>query len=506
MLQVSSRGITLLKWASLAIPRCVDNIIAEERGACLGISLYESYVSLCLQRKITPYPLDKVQGDIKPLLQHLDFRSRFRRKDIVQLADLFHRRRSRVAPKAITEYRPREANAIADFLAGKASHHLRSFDERARSDANEPFQIDCDPPYGLLFKEKATIQGKHQAGKTVLCLTEKPDPDYILLAKCAAWKEERYKQALAEIALASQKCTVAYEVEYVAAAEDGEGRLYAQQTSAQCMPKDLRLLLFGDTHWEVDISGAHNELIRIGSKSQTLPCIRMLREWLYESFSSSDENGSQAEVQRNVKCFPILVINAGKQHAISVMQSKGYSIPGWVLHWADDLILARDCLTSVVLPLLRPHLQTTHRNKHYYTAESLESLFMLSLLREVQFRGFVSSVIWLHDGFWISNTVGCEVLEAGVEHALRAIFPGCSEGTGLVRVRCLKKDKALLVQELKEIRPLNLLQVPKARYRRKPVFTKEHPNVLFRGCRLLKRKAATYFERVAKRFRRMYLQ
>ena len=188
------------------------------------------------------------------------------------------------------------------------------------------------------------------------------------------------------------------------------------------------------------------------------------------------------------------------------MQSKGYSIPGWVLHWADDLILARDCLTSVVLPLLRPHLQTTHRNKHYYTAESLESLFMLSLLREVQFRGFVPSVIWLHDGFWISNTVGCEVLEAGVEHALRAIFPGCSEGTGLVRVRCLKKDKALLMQELKEIRPLNLLQVPKARYRRKPVFTKEHPNVLFRGCRLLKRKAATYFERVAKRFRRMYLQ
>ena len=375
LLQVSSRGITLLKWASLAIPKCVDNIIAEGRGACLGISLYESYVSLCLQCKITPYPLDKVQGDIKPLLQHLDFRSRFRRKDIVQLADLFHRRRSRVAPKAITEYRPREANAIADFLAGKASHHLRSLDEHTRSEANEPFLIDCDPPYGLLFKEKATIQGKRQAGKTVLCLTEKPDPDYILLAKCAAWKEERYKQALAEIALASQRCTVAYEVEYVAAAEDGEGRLYAQQTSAQCMPKDLRLLLFGDTHWEVDISGAHYELTRIGSKSQTLPCIRMLREWLYESFSSSDENGSQAEVQRNVKCFPILVINAGKQHAISVMQSKGYSIPGWVLHWADDLILARDCLTSVVLPLLRPHLQTTHRNKHYYTAESLGKPF-----------------------------------------------------------------------------------------------------------------------------------
>ena len=229
---------------------------------------------------------------------------------------------------------------LLTFWLGRASHHLRNLDEHSRGEANEPFLIDCDPPYGLLFKEKATIQGKHQAGKTVLCLTEKLDPDYLLLAKCAAWREGRYKQTLAEIALASQNCTVAYEVEYVAAAEDGEGRLYAQQTSAQSMPKDLRLLLFGDTHWEVDISGAHYELIRIGSNSQTLPCIRMLREWLFESFSSMDENGGQAEVQRNVKCFPILVINAGKQHAISVMQSKGYSISGWVFHWADDLILA----------------------------------------------------------------------------------------------------------------------------------------------------------------------
>ena len=506
LLQVSTRGVTLLKWASLAIPRCVDNIIAEGRGACLGISLYESYVTFCQQRNITPYALDKVQGDIKPLLQHLDFRSRFRRKDVVQLADLFHRKRSRVAPKAITEYRPREANAIADFLAGRASHHLRNLDVRSSTNGDEPFLIDCDPPYGLLFKEKATIQGKHQAGKTVLCLTEKLDPDFLLLAKCAAWKEGKYQRSLAEIALASEKCTVAYEVEYIAAAEDGEGRLYTQQNSAQNMPKDLRLLLFGDTHWEVDISGAHYELIRIGSGSPTLPNIHLLREWFCKDLVNAAGNLGHAEVLKDVKCFPILIINAGKQQAISVMQAKGYDIPRWVFHWADDLILARDALTSVVLPLLRPELQTSHRNKHYYTAESLESLFMLSLLREVQYRCFVPSVIWLHDGFWISNTVGREVLEAGIEHALRTMFPYCSEGKDLVRVRCLKEDKALLAQELVGVKPANILHVPRHRYRRKPTFTKEHPKVVFRDSRLLKRKAATYFDRVSKRFKRMFLQ
>ena len=126
----------------------------------------------------------------------------------------------------------------------------------------------------------------------------------------------------------------------------------------------------------------------------------------------------------------------------------------------------------------------------------MKSNFEVSSHLSYGFMMVFGSVIW-----WDARS-----LRLGVEHALRAIFPGCPEGTGLVRVRCLKKDKALLMQELEEIRPLNLLQVPKARYRRKPVFTKEHPNVLFRGSRLLKRKAATYFERVAKRVRRMYLQ
>ena len=49
-------------------------------------------------------------------------------------------------------------------------------------------------------------------------------------------------------------------VEYVTPANDGRGRLYARQIGAQSLPRQLRLLIDGDTHKEVDMSG--DELTR----------------------------------------------------------------------------------------------------------------------------------------------------------------------------------------------------------------------------------------------------
>ena len=113
---------TRLEGADFAV--CADNIVAEAHGAELVISLCEKYRQLSQQQSITSLPLDRIQGNIKPLLQHLDFRGRFKRKDLINLVHQFHAKRSRIAPDSITEYRPREANALADYFAGQASAWL----------------------------------------------------------------------------------------------------------------------------------------------------------------------------------------------------------------------------------------------------------------------------------------------------------------------------------------------------------------------------------------------
>ena len=82
----------------------------------------------------SPLPLDRIQGDIQPLLSHLRFQTRFRRPDLIAVIDRFHAKRSRLAPSSATEYRPREANFVADYLAGRGSASLHRTEALAASE------------------------------------------------------------------------------------------------------------------------------------------------------------------------------------------------------------------------------------------------------------------------------------------------------------------------------------------------------------------------------------
>ena len=152
-------------------------------------------------------------------------------------------------------------------------------------------------------------------------------------------------------------------------------------------------------HKEIDISGAHYELIRLGAKSHLIP-IGPLREALSRSFAENHpDDPLKDDIQKDVKIFPILVINTGSLAACSTMASKGYTIKSWMKLWAEELVLARNCVTDVLLPLFRPDLPTTYQNRHFHSAETLETIFMRQVLQEVQQRCFAVSIIWLHDGF-----------------------------------------------------------------------------------------------------------
>ena len=172
LLQFDGTGLALLDWDARVLPKCADNIVAEAHGADLAMHLYEKYVRMCHEQGLAPLPLSRIHGDIKQLLHHLDFRSRFRRSDLITLINTFHRRRSRAAPNAITEYRPRETNVISDYLAGQASAWILDNPNDPRCSSGEPFSIPVDPPYELLLEANAVILGPHVAGKVILMLQE----------------------------------------------------------------------------------------------------------------------------------------------------------------------------------------------------------------------------------------------------------------------------------------------------------------------------------------------
>ena len=365
----------------------------------------------------------------------------------------------------------------------------------------EDFPIVCDPPYELLLRENAVIAGPHQGGKVVMILTEKISCDYFWITKCAAWKGGQHKRYIAEMALASQKGTKPLIVEYVSAAVDGEGRLYARHSSAQQLPRLVRTIFYGNTHKEIDISGAHYELIRLGAKSNLMP-IGPLRDALSRSFTEDyPDNPTKGDIQNDVKLFPILVINTGSQAACGTMTSKGYTIKSWIKIWAEELVLARNCVTEVLLPRLRPDLPTTYRNRHFHSAETLETIFTRQVLQEVQQRCFAVSTIWLHDGFWICSSVRDDIIREAEKAALNYLFPASCQGERILRIKSLTEEVEMAKDILAAVKPSILFPQCIRCKRRAPKFTREFPKAKFSSRQVAKRKATTYFARIAKRLR-----
>ena len=74
-------------------------------------------------------------------------------------------------------------------------------------------------------------------------------------------------------------------------------------------------LVYGSTHKEVDMSGAHYEIVRRLVNSSTLPPINVLREQLLRQWQGQEEEKVAVEIKR----FPIRVINAGVSSALKSM-------------------------------------------------------------------------------------------------------------------------------------------------------------------------------------------
>ena len=165
-------GLKLIKWGAVALSACKDNIVVEAYGAELAMHLYADYAKECRLRQHAPLPLDIIQGDIKPLIQHLQFAGRFRRSDLIAIVDKFHSLKSRLAPKALPEYRPREVNFLADYLAGVASQTLLLAKHRNERLPIAPQRIQVELPYELLLTKHAIVLGEHQGGRVVLALCD----------------------------------------------------------------------------------------------------------------------------------------------------------------------------------------------------------------------------------------------------------------------------------------------------------------------------------------------
>ena len=121
------------------------------------------------------------------------------------------------------------------------------------------------------------------------------------------------------------------------------------------------------------MTGAHYELLRRLSLSDTLPQVSDLRNLLRQVWGSA----SVASIEDEVKRFPIRIINAGVRDTFHRASEIGLTITPEVEAIAYELEAVRDVVTARTLLHSRPHQESTGANKHFFALEYLESNSLL---------------------------------------------------------------------------------------------------------------------------------
>ena len=254
-----------------------------------------------------------IQGDILPWIQYLNYNARLRYPGIQNILLEIKRISWQRLPCHTYTYLPREGNSLADYLAGEGS-------------VGEP------PPYGESVSANIPLPNElrsklliYQAvQEQVLELHEKPTMDTMLLA--AYW--HRHPLHRAELCkyvagFQSNDAQLIRTVAYWRTSTDGQGRFYAQGPATQKLPRNLRLLMFGRTHLEIDIVGAFYEIVRRkgscleNQSADVLPPVMQMREILEQELSPQ---------QPHTPTMPIVkrVMNAPVEAALRYITTQGF--------------------------------------------------------------------------------------------------------------------------------------------------------------------------------------
>ena len=168
-----------------------------------------------------------LQGDILPIVKHLAFAGRFRRIDLQPIIQQIRRKQSRFFDHGKWVYRPREANILADYLAGVASRAAQAFPAHT----SEPTEIAVEAPYQLAMRSGAIVLEERPRGVTILLLIEVPKLSIELVSKfMMQTANQQYRKEVEAYLAGTANLTKPRVVEYTASATDCLGRLYGQRS------------------------------------------------------------------------------------------------------------------------------------------------------------------------------------------------------------------------------------------------------------------------------------
>ena len=409
LLHVTPSSTSLVQWLSIPLLSCSDNVVAEAHACRAAINLaFEYYVS-CVSKGI---PIDSVvaQGDILPVINYLQYKGRIKKPAVVAILEQCQHLLARAPCLFRLVYLPRECNRLADYFAGQASAAAR----KADNNPLVPLHHVALPPFHLVQALGFIIQQGDAMQAPAFVLTERPSPTpqemHTLLRR-----RPHYKWVAMDYIALAVSSSHRLNVGYKPTVDSMGGRFYSVGNAAQRLPRQVRLLLFGNSHWEIDISGAHYELMRRQCRAAevhlSLLPITQMRSYLTRALRAQI---AETDISLLVKTWPLVIINsATPQEAIEYLNKRIQIEPSHHL-----VSFAREVFAASRYAMHHPPSwcpsgpERTGRGAPFHYFEVLEQQVTWAAYSFLQPRvGFVSA-IWLHDGFWVAPRPENDTLEA----------------------------------------------------------------------------------------------
>ena len=480
LLRVTSSSTSLVQWLSIPLLSCSDNVLAEAHACRAAINLaFEYYVS-CMSRGI---PIDSVvvQGDILPVINYLQYKGRIKKPAVVAILEQCQQLLARAPCLFRLVYLPRECNRLADYFAGQASAAAKE----AGGNPLVPLHHAALPPFQLAQALGFIIQQGDASQVPAFVLTECPSPTpqemHTLLRR-----HPHYKWVAMDyiaLAVASSHCL---SVGYKPTVDALGGRFYSVGNAAQRLPRQVRLLLFGNSHWEMDISGAHYELMRRQCKAAevhlALLPIAQARDYLRGALRA---HIAEDEIGPLVKTWPLVIINsATPQEAIEYLKKRVQTeLSHHLVSFAREVFAASRYAMHHPPSWCPTGPERTGRGAPFHYFEVLEQQVTWAAYSFLQPRVGFASAIWLHDGFWAAPRPEDESLTALHTHLCQNFGFDPAEPP-LMRCDPLQPKFAQLLSECTSAAPVigslshasSQRPLPAVvRIHRKRIFTVAHP-------------------------------
>ena len=413
--------LTLLETLCVPIYPCSDATHAEACGAGHAVVLAAKYFAEIRPRRIV------IKGDNRPVIDFFNNLGKLRRADLQHLLDEAQHHLAFSLPPIVWSYTPREFNRCADFLAGIARDTVREHFAHSPDSlpSLSPFTFPLNPSLSSLFSPVCNTPIPSTSSHFTFQECPAIDPSFMPLL-FRHYKETpsilRYLRALSNV----HSCTLQpLSVLYRPSGSDHHGRLYCSHLGAQKLPKTLRYVIFGRTHHEIDLTGSHYQLfsrLAASLRQTSLPSVASLRSLLSDDMSSSPSQ-LLSRSPSSPKDLPTILLNSTLGDTIAHYNALGYYPSPSVLEALRSIQRAKPLVLDAIEQQFgkRTLDSLTLTNRPFHVLEHVETIWLKHFVTFICQHDNIDSLIWLHDGVWLSPHPSPTLLIAANLHASRSL-------------------------------------------------------------------------------------